>query len=122
MVHFDFRAVPKVGEDFPPGINCSEELSMLVEFHSIVPLDVWEWDHNSNIYMRFGYSEFGDWEQDIGPGDLIRCCFSAVCGGYINIMRDLSMYFKTYLSLLMQVHSAKTIVLCFIYINCLFKP
>lgn len=92
MVHFDFRAVPKVREDFPPGINCSKELSMPVEFHAIVPLDLWEWDQDSKIYMRFGYSEFGDWEHDVGPGDLIRCCLHAVCGGFINIMLDLYIY------------------------------
>ena len=75
MVHFNFRAV---GKDLPPGINCSKEDSVLVEFHAIVPLDVWEWDRDSRIYMQFGFSEFGNWEHDIGPGDLLRCRFYAV--------------------------------------------
>ena len=79
---FNFRAVPNVGNEFPPGINCSEGLSMQVEFHAIVPLDVWEWDQDSKIYIRFGYSEFGDFEHDIGPGEIIRCCSCAVCGSY----------------------------------------
>ena len=57
---------------------------MQVEFYAIVPLDIWEWDQDSGIYMRFGYSEFGNFEQDIGPGEMIRCCFHAVyCISYM---------------------------------------
>ena len=86
--YFNFRAVPKVGKEFPPGINCSEELSMQVEFHAIVPLDVWEWDRDSEIYMRFGSSDFGDFEHDIGPGEMIRCCFYAVGDSYNQAVWD----------------------------------
>ena len=61
------RAVPNV-ENVPHGLKHSNMHSMTVIFLAIVPLDIWEWDDSSSIYIRFGHSEFGDWKFDAGPG------------------------------------------------------
>ena len=41
---------------------------MMVVFHAIVPLETWEWDDESEIYIRFGHPKFGNWNYDAGPG------------------------------------------------------
>lgn len=73
VIHL-FRSVPKVGAVPPSGFICSKDHSMTVEFYAILPFDVWKWDQNSQILMRFGCPEFGDWEHDNGPGEIDRCC------------------------------------------------
>ena len=62
------RAVPNI-KNVPRGLKPSNEHSMRVAFHAIVPLDIWEWDDSSRIYIRFGHTKFGKWKHDAGPGE-----------------------------------------------------
>ena len=73
------RAVPNVGPDVPDGLKPSNEDSMMVIFRAIVPLDIWEWDDQSKIYIRFGHPKFGNWKVDVGPGKRIRYNYVFVC-------------------------------------------
>ena len=61
-----------MGPDIPYGFKPSDEKSMMVIFHAIVPLDIWEWNDKSEIYLRFGDPQFGNWKFDAGPGQQIR--------------------------------------------------
>ena len=66
------RAVPNMGPNVPDGFKSSNELNMNIVFRAIVHLDRWEWNENSEIYIRFGDPRFGNWEYDAGPGRKIR--------------------------------------------------
>lgn len=44
--------------------NCDHAVA--VTFHVIVPLDYWQWDQSSHIYLRFGHTKLGSWKHDIG--------------------------------------------------------
>ena len=66
------RLAPNVWHDVPYGFKPSNEHSMTVAFYAIVPLDIWEWDDKSGIYIRFGHHHFGNWRFDAGPGKIIR--------------------------------------------------
>ena len=41
---------------------------MAVEFHAILPHKAWNWDEESQMFIRFAHPEFGDGKRDIGPG------------------------------------------------------
>ena len=66
------RAVPLVGSNVPYGLNPSNEETMKVVFFAIVPLGIWEWGKNSEMYIRFGHVGFGSWGFDAGPGKMYR--------------------------------------------------
>ncbi len=40
--------------------------SVVVVFHVIIPKPFWEWDCNSQVFLRFGSKDFGGWNQNIG--------------------------------------------------------
>ena len=48
------------------GITPTTAHSVAVTFHVIVPLHHWLWDQSTSIYLRFGDSRLGGWEQDVG--------------------------------------------------------
>ena len=56
----------------PFGFKPSKEHSMTVAFYAIVPLDTWEWDDESLMYIRFGHDLLGNWNFDAGPGSKVR--------------------------------------------------
>ncbi len=44
----------------------STERSMDVVFHVIIPKLFWEWDSSSQVCLRFGGTDLGDWGQNVG--------------------------------------------------------
>ena len=76
----------------PFGFKPSKEHSMTVAFYAIVPLDIWEWDDNSGIYIRFGHSLLGDWEFYAGPGERIRYSSCECVLYHIYVLRNLQIY------------------------------
>ena len=93
------RAIPNVESNVPDGFKSSSDRNMKIVFRAIVPLDRWEWDENSEIYIRFGDPCFGNWEYDAGPGRKIRynldMCFCILHMYSIVIILDLVHYTLT---------------------------
>ena len=62
------------------GLECNDpEMSMKLVFHAIIPLQFWDWDEKSSIFMRFGHPKLGDWVADCGQFEVGRY-------GYHNIV------------------------------------
>ena len=71
--------------EIPSGFNQPPEKSKVVVFHAILPTSIWEWDSESEVYIRFGHANLGNWQCDCGPMTLERYCFlkldvTNVCG------------------------------------------
>lgn len=47
------------------GIHASPDQSLAVTFHVLVPKDVWKWDSNTKMTMRFGDRRLGNWQKDV---------------------------------------------------------
>ena len=46
---------------------------MKLVFHAIVPLPYWEWDDKATrMYIRFGHSKLGKWEENCGEFKVTR--------------------------------------------------
>lgn len=45
---------------------------MRISFRALLPKKAWEWNEKSEVYMRFGRSQFGDFKYDVGPGEIER--------------------------------------------------
>ena len=49
-----------------PGLsNCTGKM-VVIFFHVLIPKPFWEWDSESKVFLRFGCSELGKWNRDIG--------------------------------------------------------
>lgn len=62
---------------------CHEELeglngrhSVAVTFHCFLPRHIWQWDGESQMYMRFEGRELGNWKMNVGEFKQQRCAFS----------------------------------------------
>ena len=57
-----------------PSGFCShkDKNTISIVFHAVIPKDVWEWDEDARVYMRFGVHELGNWDYDYGPGQVER--------------------------------------------------
>ena len=39
-----------------------------MEFRAIIPVGLWQWNQESQVYIRFGIPQLGNWDYDYGPG------------------------------------------------------
>lgn len=47
------------------GIHVSPDQSLAVTFHALLPKDVWKWESNTKMTMRFGDARLGKWIKDV---------------------------------------------------------
>lgn len=50
----------------PPGSKVD------VVLHVLIPVDVWEWNDNCRVHVRFGHFKLGNWEKDIGDFNCVK--------------------------------------------------
>ena len=48
------------------------EDSVKVVFHAVLPYTAWKWDKDSEVYIRFGHKNLGNWKHDCGPLKITR--------------------------------------------------
>ena len=72
---FAFYVSPNIWKDSPKGLSQPAEKSKVVVFHAILPTALWEWDSESEVYIRFGHPNLGEWRCDCGPMTLERYCY-----------------------------------------------
>ena len=53
----------------PPSLDPPKDQSITIHFNAILPMEAWEWDDDSSVYIRF---MLGDNVPDIGPGKIVR--------------------------------------------------
>ena len=68
VLYHCFFIRPRVGY-LPRSLDPPKDRSITVQFYAILPMEAWEWDKDSAVYIRF---MFGDDVPDIGPGNIIR--------------------------------------------------
>ncbi len=59
-------------KESPRGLIQPAEKSKVVVFHAILPASLWDWDSESEVYIRFGHPYLGNWQCDCGPMTLKR--------------------------------------------------
>ena len=58
---------PVIWKESPTGLSQPLQESKVVVFHAILPTALWDWDSESEVYIRFGHPNLGDWRCDCGP-------------------------------------------------------
>lgn len=71
---FVYRSYFKHKQPKQPSGFCShkDKNAISIIFRAIIPKDVWEWDIDARVYMRFGVPELGNWDYNYGPGQVER--------------------------------------------------
>lgn len=55
------------GSKIPKGLTAGKDKSIAVTFHVLLPKQIWEWDVNSMMFIKFGDDELGGWNYHCGP-------------------------------------------------------
>ena len=58
-----------------------------IVFHALLPIDFWQWDEKSEVYIKFSHENFGKWEHDFGPMKYFR--YNHNCNFYQFVSRSI---------------------------------
>lgn len=67
--HYEYDYSPCIWKDPPKGLKGRSEEMVTITFHALLGIDFWDGFDNatSNVYIRCGSSELGNWNCDHGP-------------------------------------------------------
>ena len=56
-----------VVDHLPKGFKAGPKDSVTITFHVLLPKPIWGWDAKSEMYIRFGDWQLGNWKYNSGP-------------------------------------------------------
>lgn len=78
-------------DDLPKALKGKSGNMLTIVFHALLPPHFWQWDDESEVYIKFSHSTLGNWNHDCGPMEFIRYkikCFDLYL--YICISRNIA--------------------------------
>ena len=84
--YYTYLSSPTVWKDPPSALTQSPKESKTVVFHAVLPTDLWEWDNDSEVYIRFGHRNLGAWHCDCGPMTIVKYVVKIVCTSIIMML------------------------------------
>ena len=89
--HYFFRNNPVISTETVSAFDQPLDKSKMVVFHAILPTSLWEWDSESEVYIRFGHP-LENWKCDYGPMALEKYVHenivSYLCLSYIMVILE----------------------------------